>query len=239
MRGAEYYSIAIAGQGNIPYAVIPDMTPTTDTDLSYPLPVNILGLNEDTERMIASGAINIDDLLTTDAGGLVRTVPLGPGTYWMLGKAKTQALRERRPGGSDPLLPLNAQRTQALILRANLSRKTNRPKGPKLKHFAFDLLSIARRHRSSGRATADAGRPVRHHLSHPRIRDRAAANAVIGDLRVHGRQSPPRAPTDSSRRPAAAGGEPEPELSRARRASRSANRPGQHPGAYLAPPATC
>jgi hypothetical protein len=91
-RGAEYYSIAIAGQGSIPYAVVPDMTPTTDTDLSYPLPVNILGLNEDTERMIASGAINIDDLLTTDAGGLVRSIaPLGPGTYWVLGKAKTQA----------------------------------------------------------------------------------------------------------------------------------------------------
>jgi hypothetical protein len=90
-RGAEYYSIAIAGQGSIPYAVIPDMTPTTDTDLSYPLPVNILGLNEDTERMIASSAINIDDLLTTDTGGLVRTVPQVPGAYWVLGKAKTQA----------------------------------------------------------------------------------------------------------------------------------------------------
>jgi hypothetical protein len=90
-RGAEYYSIAIAGQGSIPYAVVPDMTPTTDTDLSYPLPVNILGLNEDTERMIASSAINIDDLLTTDTGGLVRTVPQIAGTYWILGKAKTQA----------------------------------------------------------------------------------------------------------------------------------------------------
>jgi hypothetical protein len=90
-RGAEYYSIAIAGQGSIPYAVVPDMTPTTDTDLSYPLPVHILGLNEDTERMIASSPINIDDLLTTDTGGLVRTVPQAPGTYWILGKAKTQA----------------------------------------------------------------------------------------------------------------------------------------------------
>ena len=52
-RGQYAYSIAIAGQGDTPYAVVPDMTPTTDTDLSYPLPVNILGLNEDTERMIA------------------------------------------------------------------------------------------------------------------------------------------------------------------------------------------
>jgi hypothetical protein len=41
--------------------------------------------------MIASSAINIDDLLTTDTGGLVRTVPGTAGTYWVLGKAKTQA----------------------------------------------------------------------------------------------------------------------------------------------------
>ena len=93
-RGAEYYSIAIAGQGDIPYAVVPDMTPTTDTDLSYPLPVNILGLNEDTERMIGSGAINIDQLLTTDAAGQVRAVPGSAGTYWVLGKAKTATVAQ-------------------------------------------------------------------------------------------------------------------------------------------------
>lgn len=90
-RGAYTYSIAVAGQGDIPYAVVPDMTPTTDTDLSYPLPVNLLGLNEDTERMIASGAIAVDALLTTDAAGQVRTVPAAAGTYWVLGKAKTAA----------------------------------------------------------------------------------------------------------------------------------------------------
>ena len=93
-RGAEYYSIAIAGQGDIPYAVVPDMTPTTDTDPSYPLPVNILGLNEDTERMICSGAINIDQLLTTDAAGQVRAVPGSAGTYWVLGKAKTATVAQ-------------------------------------------------------------------------------------------------------------------------------------------------
>jgi hypothetical protein len=93
-RGAEYYSIAIAGQGDTPYAVVPDMTPTTDTDLSYPLPVNILGLNEDTERMICSGAIAIDQLLTTDAGGQVRAVPGSAGTYWVLGKAKTATVAQ-------------------------------------------------------------------------------------------------------------------------------------------------
>jgi hypothetical protein len=93
-RGAYYYSIAIAGQGDTPYGVVPDMTPTTDTDLSYPLPVHILGLNEDTERMIASGAINIDALLTTDAAGQIRAVPSAAGTYWVLGKAKTAAVAQ-------------------------------------------------------------------------------------------------------------------------------------------------
>jgi len=93
-RGAEYYSIAIAGQGDIPYGVVPDMNPTTDTDLSYPLPVNILGLNEDTERMICSGAIAIDQLITTDAAGQVRALPSAAGTYWVLGKAKTATLAQ-------------------------------------------------------------------------------------------------------------------------------------------------
>jgi len=114
-RGAEYYSIAIAGQGSIPYAVIPDMTPTTDTDLSYPLPVNILGLNEDTERMIASGAINIDDLVTTDAGGLVRSItPLPAGSYWVLGKAKTQALANGDQVEVIPCFPYMHNVTQAV-----------------------------------------------------------------------------------------------------------------------------
>ncbi|HEX4083980.1 MAG TPA: hypothetical protein VHY22_03640 [Chthoniobacteraceae bacterium] len=93
-RGEYDYSIAIAGQGDTPYGVVPDMTPTTDTDLSYPLPVNILGLNEDTERMIASGAIAIDNLITTDASGQVRPVPSAAGTYWILGKAKTAAVAQ-------------------------------------------------------------------------------------------------------------------------------------------------
>jgi len=91
-RGAQVYSIAIAGQGDTPYGVVPDMTPTTDTDLSYPLPVNILGLNEDTERMIASGAVALDNMLTTDASGQVRAVPSASGTYWIVGKAKSAAV---------------------------------------------------------------------------------------------------------------------------------------------------
>jgi hypothetical protein len=88
-RGAYYYSIAIAGQGDTPYGVVPDMTPTTDTDLSYDLPVQILGLDEDTERVIASGAVAIDNLVTTDANGQVRALPAAAGTYWIIGKAKT------------------------------------------------------------------------------------------------------------------------------------------------------
>ena len=93
-RGASNQSVAIAGPGDLPYAVVPDMTPTTDTDLSYPLPVNILGLNEDTERMIAGAPIAIDALLTTAADGQVQTLPAAAGTYWVLGKAKTAALAQ-------------------------------------------------------------------------------------------------------------------------------------------------
>jgi hypothetical protein len=93
-RGQYEYSIAIAGPGDTPYGVVPDMTPTTDTDLSYPLPVNILGLDEDTERMIASGAINIDQLLTTAANGQVQPIPTQAGTYWVLGKAKTATVAQ-------------------------------------------------------------------------------------------------------------------------------------------------
>jgi hypothetical protein len=104
-RGAQTYSIAIAGAGDIPYGVVPDMTPTTDTDLSYPLPVNILGLNEDTERMIASGAIAIDSLLTSDAGGQVRAVPATAGTYWVLGKAKTAAVAQNDQVEAIPCFP--------------------------------------------------------------------------------------------------------------------------------------
>jgi hypothetical protein len=56
--------------------------------------VNILGLNEDTERMVASAAIAIDALLTTAANGQVQTVPVAAGTYWVLGKAKTAAVAQ-------------------------------------------------------------------------------------------------------------------------------------------------
>jgi hypothetical protein len=85
--GADY--ILVAGQGSIPFGVVPDMTPTIDTAPSdYPLPVNILGMNEDTERMIASSAIAIDQLITTDASGQVRAVPAAAGTYWVIGKCK-------------------------------------------------------------------------------------------------------------------------------------------------------
>ena len=95
-RGAQSYSVAMANAGDIPYGVVPDMTPTTDAgDLSYPLPVNILGLNEDTERMIAAGAIAIDALVTPAAGGQVQTVTgIAPGTYWVCGKAGTAAVAQ-------------------------------------------------------------------------------------------------------------------------------------------------
>jgi hypothetical protein len=107
-RGANYYSIAIAGQGDTPYAVVPDMTPTTDTDLSYPLPVHIMGLNEDSERMICSGAIAIDQLLTTDANGQVRALPSTGGPYWVVGKAKTATAAQGDQVEVIPCFPFKA-----------------------------------------------------------------------------------------------------------------------------------
>jgi len=107
-RGAYDYSIAIAGQGDLPFGVVPDMSPFPDPELSYPLPVNILGLDEDTERMIASGAINIDSLLTTDAAGQIRAVPAAAGTYWVLGKAKTAAVAQGDQVEVIPCFPYQA-----------------------------------------------------------------------------------------------------------------------------------
>src|SRR4051812_46976208 len=84
--GSDASHIAIAGVAVIPLAVVPDMTPTTDvSDLTYPLPVNFLGLNEDTERMIASAAIAIDAFVVAAASGRIRTLPGTTGTYYIIG----------------------------------------------------------------------------------------------------------------------------------------------------------
>jgi len=94
-QGSDATHIAICTASDKPFAVVPDMTPTTDqanSDLSYPLPINMLGLNEDTERMVASGAIAVDDMLVPDAGGKVKTLPTsGGGTTYVVGKAVTAA----------------------------------------------------------------------------------------------------------------------------------------------------
>lgn len=90
--GSDASHIAICDATSKPLAVVPDMTPTTDqanSDLSYPLPINVLGLNEDTERMVASGVIAVDDVVAADAGGKVRTLPTAAGAYYVVGRALT------------------------------------------------------------------------------------------------------------------------------------------------------
>lgn len=92
--GSDASHIAICTAADIPLGVVPDMTPTTDqanSDLSYPLPVNFLGLNEDSERMIASGAIALGALVVPDAAGKVKTLPVVTGTYYIVGRAATAA----------------------------------------------------------------------------------------------------------------------------------------------------
>lgn len=83
--GSDASHIDICTAADRPIGVVPDMTPTTDTDTSYPLPVNLLGLNEDTERMIASGAIGLTDTVVADAGGKVAALPAAAGSYWVVG----------------------------------------------------------------------------------------------------------------------------------------------------------
>lgn len=87
--GSTAASMAICGDASVPLGVVPDMTSSTDTDLSYPLPCNLLGLNEDTERMIANSAIARGDTVVAAANGLVQTLPGTTGTYWVVGRANS------------------------------------------------------------------------------------------------------------------------------------------------------
>ena len=92
--GSDASHIALAGVGDLPLGVVTDQTPSTDAsgDLSYPLPLNFLGLNEDTERVIASAAMSVGDLVTTAASGLVKTLPTsGGGTAFVIGRALSAA----------------------------------------------------------------------------------------------------------------------------------------------------
>src|SRR5260370_21741682 len=94
--GSDYVHIGIAGATDIPLGVVPDMTPTTDTDLSYWRPVNLLGLNEDTERMQASAAIAVGALLVPAAIGQVATAP-GSGAGYVVGRALTASVAAGAP----------------------------------------------------------------------------------------------------------------------------------------------
>jgi hypothetical protein len=93
--GSDVSHIAICTASDVPLGVVPDMTPTQDTansELSYPLPVNLLGLNEDTERMIASAAIAVDAFVVPAAAGQIKTLPTsGGGTTYIVGRALTAA----------------------------------------------------------------------------------------------------------------------------------------------------
>src|SRR5713101_4532686 len=87
--GSDAAHIAIAGAADIPLGVVPDMTPVSG-DLTMPLPVNLLGLNEDTERMVASAAIAVGAFVVPAANGQIATAP-GAGAGYALGRAMTAA----------------------------------------------------------------------------------------------------------------------------------------------------
>lgn len=92
--GSDASHIAICTAADIPLGVVPDSTPTTDqaaSDLSYPLPVELLGSCEDTQRMVASAAIAVGALVVPDAAGKVKTLPVVTGTYYIVGRALSAA----------------------------------------------------------------------------------------------------------------------------------------------------
>lgn len=94
--GSDYAHINICGAADIPFAVVDDMTPAQDqanSDLSYPLPVDILGTCEDTKRLVASAAIAVGDMVVPAASGQVKTLPTaGGGSTYIIGRAMTAAL---------------------------------------------------------------------------------------------------------------------------------------------------
>lgn len=89
--GSDANHVGIAGAADIPLGVVDDMTPTTDTDLSYWLPVDLFGLCEDTKRMQASAAIALGAIVVPAAAGQVATAP-GSGAGYAIGRAKTAAV---------------------------------------------------------------------------------------------------------------------------------------------------
>ena len=93
--GSDASHIAICTASDVPVGIVPDQTPTTDqanSDLSYPLPVQLLGLSEDTERVVASAAIALGAYVVPAAAGKVRTLPTsGGGTTVIIGRALTAA----------------------------------------------------------------------------------------------------------------------------------------------------
>ncbi|SRR5260370_301292 len=86
--GSDANHINICTAADQPLGVVPDMTPTTDTDLSYWLPCNLFGLNEDTERMQCSAAIALGNFLVPAAAGQVAPAP-GSGAGYVIGRARS------------------------------------------------------------------------------------------------------------------------------------------------------
>jgi len=86
-NGEQYIQPYVAN--TVPFGVVRDMTPTTDTaPSSYPLHGVMLGMNQDTERMVAGGTINIDDYVYPAVGGTILSLKTAAnGTYYVVGKA--------------------------------------------------------------------------------------------------------------------------------------------------------
>jgi hypothetical protein len=90
--GSDVNHIDICAVGDIPLGFVPDMNPSADGDLTYPLPVSILCLaGNETQRGVANAAITLGDFLVPAGAGKVKTCPFTTGTWYVVGRALTAA----------------------------------------------------------------------------------------------------------------------------------------------------
>jgi hypothetical protein len=101
-------TIALCGAADQPLGVVPDMTPSTDTDTSYPLLVNVFsGAMEETQRAIASAAISIGKFIVPAASGKVKALPTsGGGSTFIIGVALTAAAADEDQIEFAPCFPI-------------------------------------------------------------------------------------------------------------------------------------
>lgn len=85
--GADDRHIALCGVGDVPRGIITDEADAAEELVN----VDLLGVRQETAKGVASGAISEADELVAGASGTVRALPVAAGTYWVIGRALSDA----------------------------------------------------------------------------------------------------------------------------------------------------